>query len=164
VSRDRVKRSAEYGALEQRRAHNNIIVSPHHFGRRTSVEITEVRITLRDEEKLKAFANVTFDDAFVVRGLKVINGNNGYFVSMPSRKRPDGTYQDIAHPINNEMRDKLERSVLSEYEKTLKEESSLQSLSEPAPSSEAPEKEPEETPEETTDEDYEGGEEEEPQE
>jgi stage V sporulation protein G len=128
------------------------------------VEITEVRITLRDEEKLKAFANVTFDDAFVVRGLKVINGNNGYFVSMPSRKRPDGTYQDIAHPINNEMRDKLERSVLAEYEKTLKEESSLQSLSEPTSGSEAPAEEPEEIPEETTDENYEGDEEEDPQE
>jgi stage V sporulation protein G len=125
-----------------------------------SVEITEVRITLRDEEKLKAFANVTFDDAFVVRGLKVINGNNGYFVSMPSRKRPDGTYQDIAHPINNEMRDKLERAVLAEYEKTLKEESSLQSLSEPTPRSEEPVDEPEEISEETTDEAYEEAEEE----
>jgi stage V sporulation protein G len=93
------------------------------------VEITEVRITLRDEEKLKAFANVTFDDAFVVRGLKVINGTNGYFVSMPSRKRPDGTYQDIAHPINNEMRDKLEKAVLAEYERALKEDSSLQNSS-----------------------------------
>jgi len=96
------------------------------------VEITEVRITLRDEEKLKAFANVTFDDAFVVRGLKVINGTNGYFVSMPSRKRPDGTYQDIAHPINNEMRDKLEKAVLAEYERALKEDSSLQNLGGPA--------------------------------
>ncbi len=103
------------------------------------MEITEVRITLRDEEKLKAFANVTFDDAFVVRGLKVINGNNGYFVSMPSRKRPDGTYQDIAHPINNEMRDKLESVVLAEYEKALNEETSLQNLSETAPKEEEPE-------------------------
>jgi stage V sporulation protein G len=113
------------------------------------VEITEVRITLRDEEKLKAFANVTFDDAFVVRGLKVINGNNGYFVSMPSRKRPDGTYQDIAHPINNEMRDKLERIVLAEYEKALNEETSLQSLSETAPKEEEPEEPSEEMTEET---------------
>ena len=103
------------------------------------MEITEVRITLRDEEKLKAFANVTFDDAFVVRGLKVINGNNGYFVSMPSRKRPDGTYQDIAHPINNEMRDKLESVVLAEYEKALNEETSLQNLSETVPKEEEPE-------------------------
>jgi len=84
------------------------------------VEITEVRITLRDEEKLKAFANVTFDNSFVIRGLKVINGNKGYFVSMPSRKRPDGTHQDIAHPVSNEMRRIIEEKVLEAYEMELK--------------------------------------------
>ena len=81
------------------------------------MEITEVRIALRDDDKLKAFASVTFDDCFVVRGLKIISGNGGMFVAMPSRKRPDGSYQDIAHPINNEMRDRLEQAVISEYEK-----------------------------------------------
>ncbi len=80
------------------------------------MEITEVRVTLRDEDKLKAFCSVTFDDVFVVRGLKVINGKDGYFVSMPSRKKPDGTYQDIAHPINNDMRRKLEERILDAYE------------------------------------------------
>ena len=84
------------------------------------MEITEVRITLRDEEKLKAFANITFDNAFVIRGLKVINGNQGYFVSMPSRKRSDGTHQDIAHPVNNEMRRLIEEKVLQAYETELK--------------------------------------------
>jgi len=84
------------------------------------VEITEVRITLRNEDKLKAFANVTFDEEFVIRGLKIINGNNGYFVSMPSRKRSDGTHQDIAHPINNRMRQKIEEAVLAAYENELK--------------------------------------------
>jgi stage V sporulation protein G len=84
------------------------------------VEITEVRITLRDEERLKAFANITFDNAFVIRGLKVINGNQGYFVSMPSRKRSDGTHQDIAHPVNNEMRRLIEERVLEAYENMLK--------------------------------------------
>jgi stage V sporulation protein G len=84
------------------------------------VEITEVRITLRDEEKLKAFANITFDNSFVIRGLKVINGNQGYFVSMPSRKRSDGTHQDIAHPVNNEMRRLIEEKVLQAYESELK--------------------------------------------
>jgi stage V sporulation protein G len=83
------------------------------------VNITDVKISLRNEERLKAFANITFDDEFVVRGLKVIEGNNGYFVSMPSRQRPDGTYQDIAHPINNEMRTRLEAAVLSAYEQEL---------------------------------------------
>ena len=84
------------------------------------MEITEVRITLRDEERLKAFANITFDNAFVIRGLKVINGNEGYFVSMPSRKRSDGTHQDIAHPVNNEMRRLIEEKVLQAYEEMLK--------------------------------------------
>ncbi len=83
------------------------------------MQITEVRISLRDEERLKAFANVTFDDEFVVRGLKVIDGNNGYFVSMPSRQRPDGSYQDIAHPINSDMRGRLEEAVLGAYHREL---------------------------------------------
>ena len=83
------------------------------------MEITEVRITLRSEEKLKAFASITFDDCFVVRGLKVISGSQGYFVSMPSRKRKDGSYQDIAHPINNEMRKKIEDKVLDAFESEL---------------------------------------------
>lgn len=80
------------------------------------MEITEVKITLRNEEKLKAFVSITFDNSFVIRGMKVINGNNGYFVSMPSRKRKDGTYQDIAHPINNDMRKIIEDQILIAYE------------------------------------------------
>jgi stage V sporulation protein G len=84
------------------------------------VNITEIRITLRNEDKLKAFANVTFDNAFVVRGLKIINGKRGFFISMPSRKRKDGTYHDIAHPINNETRKRIEDKVLEAYENELK--------------------------------------------
>ena len=68
------------------------------------MEITEIRVTLSNEDKLKAFVNVTFDNQFVVRGLKIINGKAGYFVSMPSRRVPHGKYQDIAHPINSEAR------------------------------------------------------------
>jgi len=83
------------------------------------VEISEIRIILRDEEKLKGFANVTIDNAFVVRGIKIISGNKGYFLSMPSRKRPDGTHQDIAHPINNEARRLLEERVLAAYQEEL---------------------------------------------
>ncbi len=87
--------------------------------------ITEIRVTLRDEDKLKGFANITFDEAFVVRGLKIIQGEDGYFVSMPSRKRPDGKYQDIAHPVNQEMRDLIERLVLEAYEAELKLRASM---------------------------------------
>ena len=57
-----------------------------------TLQITEVRISLRDDDKLKAFASMTFNDSFVVRGLKIIEGTNGMFVAMPSRKKPDGSY------------------------------------------------------------------------
>jgi len=89
------------------------------------VEITEVRVTLRDEERLKGFANVTFDNAFVIRGMKIIQGNAGYFVAMPSRKRPNGSYQDVAHPVNRDMRRLIEKTVLEAYEAELKEHTSL---------------------------------------
>jgi stage V sporulation protein G len=83
------------------------------------VEITEVRITLKDEAKLKAFASITFDDCFVLRGLKVISGSQGYFVSMPSRRTRLGTFQDIAHPITNEMRKRIETAILDAFESEL---------------------------------------------
>jgi len=88
------------------------------------MEITEIRISLVSDEskKLRAFANVTFDNCFVVRGIKVIEGVEGPFISMPSRKRPDGTYQDVAHPINNETRHKLETAIVAAYKKELQKE------------------------------------------
>jgi stage V sporulation protein G len=84
-----------------------------------SVEITEVRITLKNEDKLKAFANITFNNEFVVRGLKVISGSQGYFVSMPSRRKKDGSFQDMAHPITNDLRKKIEDRVLDAFESEL---------------------------------------------
>lgn len=83
------------------------------------MEITEVRVTLKDEAKLKAFASITFDDCFVLRGLKVISGSQGFFVSMPSRRTRLGTFQDIAHPITNEMRTKIETAILDAFENEL---------------------------------------------
>ena len=85
------------------------------------MEITEINISIRNEEKLKAFVNITFDDSFVVRGMKVIKGSNGFFISMPSRKMPDGSYRDIAHPIRNEFREYLEAEILNEYRVSLEE-------------------------------------------
>ena len=79
------------------------------------MEVTEITVSLRSEDKLRAFVNVTFDDCFVVRGMKVIKGATGYFVSMPSRRMNDGTYRDIAHPITNEFREKVENAVLAAY-------------------------------------------------
>ena len=81
------------------------------------MDITEININLRDEDKLKAFVNITFDDVFVVRGLKIIEGGQGLFVCMPSRKLPDGTYKDIAHPIDNDFRSRIEQRILGVYEK-----------------------------------------------
>lgn len=85
------------------------------------MEITEINITLRDEEKLRAFVNVTFDNVFVVRGMKVIKGSNGYFISMPSRKMPDGSFRDIAHPITNDFRQFIEKVILDKYHKMVEE-------------------------------------------
>ena len=83
------------------------------------MKITEIRISLRDDNKLKAFASITIDNCFVIRGLKIIEGANGVFVAMPSRKRPDGTYQDVAHPINNETRDWMEGLIITAYKEEL---------------------------------------------
>lgn len=83
------------------------------------MEITEIRITLRDDEKLKAFASITLDNALVIRGLKIIEGSAGMFIAMPSRQRKDGTYQDVAHPINRETREWLESLVISAYKEEL---------------------------------------------
>jgi stage V sporulation protein G len=83
------------------------------------MKVTEVRISLRNEDRLKAYATITLDDCFVIRGLKVIRGDKGLFVAMPSRKLPDGTHKDTAHPINNETRDYIQNTVLKEYEAQL---------------------------------------------
>ena len=79
------------------------------------MKITEIRITLRDDNKLKGFASITLDDAFVIRGLKIIEGATGPFIAMPSRKRRDGTFQDIAHPINMETREWMEAQIITAY-------------------------------------------------
>jgi stage V sporulation protein G len=83
------------------------------------MEVTEVRIFPVQEERLKAYVAITFDNCFVVRDLKVISGNNGLFVAMPSKKRKDGTYRDTAHPLNNETRQLIESKVLEEYNKEI---------------------------------------------
>ncbi|MCP4143842.1 MAG: septation regulator SpoVG [bacterium] len=83
------------------------------------MEITEIRITLRGDDKLRGFASITLDNKFVVRGLKVIEGANGLFVAMPNRKRRDGSFQDIAHPINAKTRNWMENEVIAEYKKEL---------------------------------------------
>ncbi|MDY3971245.1 MAG: septation regulator SpoVG [Clostridia bacterium] len=81
------------------------------------MEITDIRIKkVAGDSKMKAVASVTFDNAFAVHDVKVIEGPEKLFVAMPSRRTPDGEYRDIAHPINSEMRNILESKVLSAYE------------------------------------------------
>ena len=83
--------------------------------------ITEVRVFPVNEEKLRAYVTITFDQCFVIRDLKIIQGATGLFVSMPSKKRKDGTYRDIAHPINNETRKMIEEKIIAEYQKMVAE-------------------------------------------
>jgi len=79
------------------------------------MEVTDVKIFPVQEERLRAYATITFDHCFVIRDLKVIHGDNGLFVAMPSKKRKDGTYRDTAHPLNHETREMIEARVLTEY-------------------------------------------------
>ncbi|NOY77362.1 MAG: hypothetical protein GXO76_05775 [Calditrichaeota bacterium] len=86
------------------------------------MEITEVSITPLEEARLKAYVNIIFDDVFVVHGLRIIKGNHGMFVSMPARRLSDGSYKDVAHPITNAFRLKIQRVVLDAYKKVLNDE------------------------------------------
>lgn len=84
------------------------------------MKITEVKVFPVNEDRLKAYVAITFEDCFVVRDLKVIQGPGGLFVAMPSKKRKDGQFRDIAHPLNQETRAMIEDAVFAEYEKELK--------------------------------------------
>ena len=82
------------------------------------MKITDIRIRrVGADGKLKAYVTVTFDDCFVVHNIKVIEGKNGAFIAMPSRKTKTGEYKDVAHPINSDFRSKLQSDILSAYEK-----------------------------------------------
>lgn len=85
------------------------------------MQITDVRLKkVNSGSRMKAVASVTFDNEFVVHEIKVIDGNSGLFIAMPSRKANSGEFRDIAHPINAETRQKISDAVLSEYENSLK--------------------------------------------
>ncbi len=87
------------------------------------MEITDVRIRkISDDGKMKAVASVTFDDEFVVHDIKVIDGQNGLFVAMPSRKMGEGDFRDIAHPLVSEMRNRIKDAIFAAYDKLLAEE------------------------------------------
>lgn len=88
------------------------------------MNITDIKIRkINSEGRMKAVVSVTFDDVFVVHDIKIIEGTDKMFVAMPSRKTPEGEYRDIAHPINAEMRQKLQSEIISKYEEALNSQS-----------------------------------------
>lgn len=87
------------------------------------MKITDVRIRLKNETKLKGVASITIDECFVVHDIKIIEGNDGPFISMPSKKTSDGQFKDIAHPINTETREEIKDAVLEAYNKAVDEKS-----------------------------------------
>ena len=83
------------------------------------MNITEVKVfPVKESGRLKAYATIVFDDSFIVRDLKIIDGNKGLFVSMPSRRRKDGSFRDIAHPLNSEIRKSVEETVIEEFKRS----------------------------------------------
>ena len=84
------------------------------------MKITEVNVYPVNEDRLKAYVSITLDGCFVVRDLKVIRGNAGLFVAMPSKKRKDGQFKDVAHPLNQETREMIEKAVFEAYESAVK--------------------------------------------
>jgi len=81
------------------------------------MDITDVRVFPVDEDKLKAYVTITLDHCFIVRDLKVIQGTGGLFVAMPAKRRKDGTYKDIAHPLDNSTRERMETAILDAYDR-----------------------------------------------
>ena len=98
------------------------------------IRITEVRIRLLEhkDSDLKAYANITFDDCFVVHGIKVVQGERGLFIGMPRRKKLDGSSQDIAHPITRETRQLIEERVLQAYHQAVQQEQAAPGQKRPA--------------------------------
>src|SRR5689334_15503421 len=90
-------------------------------GEECNMEITEVKVFPIQEEKLKAFVSIVFDQCFMVNDIKIIQGREGLFISMPSRKKKNGEFKDVAHPLNNETRRMIEEKVLGEYQRVLAE-------------------------------------------
>ena len=87
------------------------------------MEITDVRLRrVNTEGRMRAIASITIDNEFVVHDIRVIDGNNGMFVAMPSKRTPDGEFRDIAHPISSSTREKIQSAVLAEYERAGEEE------------------------------------------
>ncbi len=87
------------------------------------MEVTDVRLRrVNTDGRMKGIASITIDDEFVVHDIRIIDGNNGMFVAMPSKRTPDGEFRDIAHPISSQTREKIQAAILAEYERAGKEQ------------------------------------------
>ncbi len=93
------------------------------------MDITDIKVHPVNEEKLKAYVTIVIEDCFVVRDIKVIAGTAGLFVAMPSKRRKDGQFKDIVHPLNKETREKIEQMIFDEYKAQIKSmESSIENI------------------------------------
>jgi stage V sporulation protein G len=105
---------------EQKERNNRSPLIKHVPAKDGHMKITEVKVFPVNEDRLKAYVSITIEGSFVVRDLKIIQGPSGLFVAMPSKKRKDGQFRDIAHPLNQETRAMIEDKVFEAYEKELK--------------------------------------------
>ena len=103
------------------------------------MNITQVKVFPVNEEKLKAYVSIVFDACFLVSDLKIIQGPNGLFISMPSKRKKNGDFKDVAHPLNRETREMLEKHILAEYER-------VKAAAPAAPATAAPEAAPADLP------------------
>lgn len=86
------------------------------------IEDIRIRLVNKDDSKLKAVASLTIEDSIVIHDIKIVDGREGLFIQMPNRKTPSGKYEDVVHPIKNEVREELKNAVLSAYAEALKAE------------------------------------------
>ena len=101
------------------------------------MEITDVRIFPVNQDKLRAFVSIVLDNCFVIGDIKVINGSSGLFISMPSKRRKDGTFRDIAHPLNTETRQAMEERIIRCYQEMVTDPEQRRALESEAVDSEA---------------------------
>ncbi len=94
------------------------------------MEITDVRVFPVNQDKLRAFVSIVLDNCFVIGDIKIISGSNGLFISMPSKRRKDGTFRDIAHPLNSETRTAMEQRIISCYREMVPDEQAARTLDE----------------------------------
>lgn len=121
----------EYCRLSEKNAYNDLLFSLRNANIKRennqrgliAVQVTDVRIRkITKEGKMKAIVSITLDDEFVIHDIKIIEGEKGMFIAMPSRRAGDGEYRDIAHPINSDTREKVQKMILDKYEAILTEE------------------------------------------